>query len=159
MLRANIHLCSPYLHRWEDWQLTETPGMDWRGKYHCEKKIAPWNSSCGRLSVKARAEVTHCYAHCAPWFLIKWNCIGTRCAFKPRPNRIPSPPPLLSGQEWCNSGNFMIHWMQLLDLSVFWASFVCDVCSVQTQPLLRLFTYSVSLPHTGTISHMVMHVL
>ncbi len=26
--------------------------------------------------------------------------------------------------------------MQLLDVSVFWASFVCDVYTMQTQPLL-----------------------
>lgn len=70
--------------------------MGWRWKYPWARRIASWNSSCGRLSEKARAEVTHCYAHSAPWFLIKWNCIGTRCAFKPRPDRIHSPPPLSS---------------------------------------------------------------
>lgn len=123
------------------------------------KVNSPMNPACDRLSVKASAEVTHCYAHSAPWFLIKWNCIGTRCAFKPRPNSIPSPLPLSSGQEWCNSCNFMIHWMQLLDLSVFWPSFCLWCMQCADSAPVRVFTYSVSLPHTGTLSHMAMHRL
>lgn len=126
------------------------------------------NPSCSRQSSKASAEVTHCYARGTLAFLIKWNCIGTRRAFKPRfqphphigaPTPHPVPPlpppsshlPLSSGQEWCNSCNFMIHWMQLLDPSVHRASFVCGICMMCAEsappPTVPLFTCAVSQPH------------
>lgn len=78
----------------------------------------------------------HCYAQSASWFLINWNCSGTRCALKPWPNLTPSPPPPSSGKNdaipailWSTECNY---WT----CQCFGRGFSCDVCATQTQPLI-----------------------
>lgn len=81
-------------------------------------------------------KVIHCYAQSASWFLINWNCTGTRCALKPWPNLPPRLPHHHQGR--------MMQFLQFYDplnaitgpVSVLGGFFSCDVCTTQTQPLI-----------------------
>lgn len=55
------------------------------------------------------------------------------------------------GQEWRNCCNFMIQWMQLLDLSVCRTSFIWDICCVHSLCHTAMHTLVV-ISHTLNIS-------
>lgn len=129
MIRHDKHSCvSTMFMQMMVLAINRVPGQGVEGKISRRTINSPMKLLMQQTLVEGqlRGDALLCTQH--TWFLIKWNCIRTRRAFKRRPNHISSPAPLSLGQEWRNSCNFRIHWMQLADLSVYGASFVDDVC-------------------------------